>query len=66
MTAKQHASRAVRSFGTAHVVTGGVVGAILLGITFDDGGAGPVSFTNLKQPTTYTELTLGARGNIKK
>ena len=39
MTAKQHASRAVRSFGIAIVVTVGVVAAILLAIALDDGGA---------------------------
>ena len=39
MTAKQHASRAVRSFGIAIAVTVGVVAAILLAIALDDGGA---------------------------
>lgn len=39
MAAKQHASRAVRSFGIAIVVTVGIVAALLLFMASDDGGA---------------------------
>lgn len=39
MAAKQHASRAVRSFGIAIVVTVGIVAALLLFMVLDDGGA---------------------------
>ena len=58
MTAKQHASRAVRSFGIAIVVTVGVVAAILLAIALDDGGA-DLSYKTLDyDAVSYTHLTL--------
>lgn len=54
MTAKQHASRAVRSFGIAIVVTIGVVAAILLAIALDDGGA---DLSATKRSTTMCRCT---------
>ena len=59
MTAKQHASRAVRSFGIAIVVTVGVVAAILLAIALDDGGA------DLSYKTLDYDVQVQSNGDLK-
>ena len=59
MTAKQHASRAVRSFGIAIVVTIGVVAAILLTIALDDGGA------DLSYKTLDYDVQVQSNGDLK-
>ena len=59
MTAKQHASRAVRSFGIAIVVTVGVVAAILLAIALDDGGA------DLSYKTLDYDVQVHSNGDLK-
>ena len=59
MTAKQHASRAVRSFGIAIVATIGVVAAILLAIALDDGGA------DLSYKTLDYDVQVQSNGDLK-
>ena len=59
MTAKQHASRAVRSFGIEIVVTIGVVAAILLTIALDDGGA------DLSYKTLDYDVQVQSNGDLK-
>lgn len=59
MTAKQHASRAVRSFGIAIAVTVGVVAAILLAIALDDGGA------DLSYKTLDYDVQVQSNGDLK-
>lgn len=59
MTAKQHASRAVRSFGIAIVVTVGIVAALLLFMVLDDGGA------DLSYKTLDYDVQVQSNGDLK-
>lgn len=59
MAAKQHASRAVRSFGIAIVVTVGIVAALLLFMVLDDGGA------DLSYKTLDYDVQVQSNGDLK-
>ena len=59
MAAKQHASRAVRSFGIAIVVTVGIVAALLLCMVLDDGGA------DLSYKTLDYDVQVQSNGDLK-
>ena len=59
MAAKQHASRAVRSFGIAIVVTVGIVAALLLFMASDDGGA------DLSYKTLDYDVQVQSNGDLK-